>query len=309
MKRAAHDYYLLVTNGLQNTARPPQIVWRPGSESRRLPAMTDRNEATGMTADGLVVLRASPEAAEIGIHDPYAASFASEAGRKMAQVGSETDRAHKYFNLARFRYTTEALQAAAAKYTQVVILGSGFDTRSLWLPEFASGRVRVFEVDQPGKLEQKRNVLNQLGVRIPDSVTYVPADLAGEELPELLTQAGFQRRQPAFVLIEGVIFYLSQAAARALFDPAWLGLARKSTVVFDYWSDERVNVLNDRVKQRFGVELFRFFPQSHSPEKGLAALGYLDVQIRPLQEIAGGYFKRPIEDEFLNSWFIVTGTM
>jgi O-methyltransferase involved in polyketide biosynthesis len=59
---------------------------------------------------------------------------------------------------------------------QYVILGEGLDTFAQRQPELAS-RLLVFEIDQPGPQEWKRQRLVDLGLGIPSFLRLVPVDL------------------------------------------------------------------------------------------------------------------------------------
>ena len=70
---------------------------------------------------------------------------------------------------------------SAAGVTQYVLLGAGLDSFAYRGGPLA-GRVRVFEVDHPASQEFKRAALAAARVEVPDSVRYVPADLARDPL-------------------------------------------------------------------------------------------------------------------------------
>ena len=65
--------------------------------------------------------------------------------------------------------------------TQYVILGAGLD--SFAYRGGLAGRVRVFEVDHPASQQVKRAALAAAGIAVPDSVGFVPADLARTPSP------------------------------------------------------------------------------------------------------------------------------
>ena len=75
---------------------------------------------------------------------------------------------------------------------QVVLLGAGYDTRALRLPELADAT--VLEVDHPATQGRKRSVLAKLGADSP--ARYVTWDFetrAMEDLPDVLEEAGLDR--------------------------------------------------------------------------------------------------------------------
>lgn len=113
--------------------------------------------------------------------------------------------------VARTRLIDDHLTCALEKgIEQVVILGSGFDSRAYRIPKI--DHVRVFEVDQPRTLlVKKAKVKKVLGV-LPKGVAFVESDLNIQRLEKTLVQAGFDLTRPAFFIWEGVTNYLTEHA-------------------------------------------------------------------------------------------------
>jgi methyltransferase (TIGR00027 family) len=114
----------------------------------------------------------------------------------------------------RTRAIDDAVRAfAAAGGRQVVLLGAGYDCRSMRVPELAGAL--VVEIDHPATQRHKREVLARLGARSP--ATYIPWDfesLAMEDLPDALAGVGLARER-TFTIWEGVTMYLSDGAIDA----------------------------------------------------------------------------------------------
>lgn len=99
--------------------------------------------------------------------------------------------------------------------TQYVILGAGLDTFAQRRPEIAS-QMRIFEVDQPGTQDWKRQRLIDLGFGIPEWLRLVPVDFeAGWSWWEQLKAANFDASRPAVVASTGVTQYLTKDAVAA----------------------------------------------------------------------------------------------
>jgi len=262
----------------------------------------------GITADGLVAVRASDAARHLGVEDPYAAWFVTDAGCALRDAALQIDRVYERFNLLRFRRTTELLRRHAPRFSQVVLLGAGFDCRALWLDELRAPGQHIFEVDQDDKLDQKARVLRDHGVTIPARLHAIPADLRAGDLPARLRAQRYDPGVPSLVLAEGLTFFLPTDTTRALLDPACLGLAAGSRVVFDCWSLERVRTLNHRTRRHMGVDLFQPFPWTVSREAlepGLRELGYHEVRIECLDGPAAPADPGSPADEFAESWLLV----
>jgi methyltransferase (TIGR00027 family) len=98
---------------------------------------------------------------------------------------------------------------------QYVILGAGLDTFAQRRTELAS-RLTVFEVDQPGTQQWKRNRLVELGNAIPPWLRLVPVDFeAGDDWLQRLIDAGFDVSKPAVVTSTGVSMYITKDATAA----------------------------------------------------------------------------------------------
>jgi len=95
---------------------------------------------------------------------------------------------------------------------QYVILGAGLDSFAQRRTDVA-GRLRVYEIDQPGAQAWKRQRLLELGFGIPDWLKLVPVDFeAGDDWMQRLIAAGFDIRQRALVASTGVSMYLTKDA-------------------------------------------------------------------------------------------------
>jgi methyltransferase (TIGR00027 family) len=123
----------------------------------------------------------------------------------------------------------EALRNGAK---QLVILGSGFDTRPYRLTDLLQ-HVRVFEVDQPSTQEYKRRRIQEAGIAAPPNLTYVAVDFRHGELDDALRAAGYDPSLMTFFIWEGVTMYLPETAVED--NLKWLAAqAPGSSIVFDF---------------------------------------------------------------------------
>lgn len=118
--------------------------------------------------------------------------------------------------VARARFIEDLVAAQSARgVTQYVILGAGLDTFAQRRPEIAS-KMLIFEIDQPGPQEWKRQRLVELGFGVPPFLRLVPVDFeAGDGWWERLAASGFNVQQPAVVASTGVSMYLTRDAIAA----------------------------------------------------------------------------------------------
>jgi methyltransferase (TIGR00027 family) len=134
----------------------------------------------------------------------------------------------------RSRYAEDSLEQAMARgVRQYVVLGAGLDTFAYRNPYAADG-LRVFEVDHPATQQWKRERLQQVGIPIPDSLTFVAIDFERETLGAALERARFDRAAPAFLSWLGVTVYLTRAAVMDSLRFVASTLAAGSEIVFSY---------------------------------------------------------------------------
>src|SRR5262245_52993658 len=95
---------------------------------------------------------------------------------------------------------------------QIVILGAGYDTRAARLPRAG---VTFYEVDHPATQAAKRERVARLPGYPIEAARYVTCNFEQEDPVGCLVAEGFCAREPALVIWEGVVPYLSEGAIRA----------------------------------------------------------------------------------------------
>ena len=114
---------------------------------------------------------------------------------------------------------------------QMTILGAGLDSRAYRMRDLL-GAARVFEVDHPATADWKQTRLRRWGGDYRH-VTFIPVDFTTQSLAARLSEAGFDFRLPTLFLLEGVTYYLDEAALRqtmAVLETAAPG----SSLAFDF---------------------------------------------------------------------------
>ena len=97
--------------------------------------------------------------------------------------------------VVRTRFIDDAFVAALADgIDQIVILGSGFDTRAYRLPGLE--RARVCEITAPATLQIKRTRMEALLGRLPPHVSMGAMDFERDDLGAALSRTGFRARAP-----------------------------------------------------------------------------------------------------------------
>ena len=136
--------------------------------------------------------------------------------------------------IARTKYIdTIFRQALSDEFSQIIIFGSGFDTRALRFQKEAR-QTKIFEMDAPPTLEAKIGQYKKRHLIIPANVVFVPIDLDRESLPLKLDQAGFKRDERSLFILEGVLEYLQPQSVDQAFRTIRELAGPGSEVVFNY---------------------------------------------------------------------------
>lgn len=231
-------------------------IWQPPLDSMpdtRLPA-ADRDaliralreslsgpsttmSGVGLTSRWVAASRAlESESPDPLYQDPFARALAGDAGFEMLHAMRAVGGVPGFtgpdpYLTIRTKFLDDALVEAVRNLglTQVVMLAAGMDARAFRLSW--PRPVTVFEVDRDDVFEHKEQVLEKLGAEASCDRRVVRQDLAWPWRAALVL-AGFDPSQPAAFLAEGLLYYLDEREANALFDTirevaapgSWLGI-------------------------------------------------------------------------------------
>jgi methyltransferase (TIGR00027 family) len=141
--------------------------------------------------------------------------------------------------VTRTRYAEDALRTAAeAGVQQYVLIGAGFDSFALRRPPYAAA-LQIFEIDFPATQLLKIECIAACGVRLPDSVHFVAADLSQVSVAAALARSSFDPAKLTFFSWLGVTMYLTREANIATMTSLASCSPAGSEVVFTYL-DERL---------------------------------------------------------------------
>jgi methyltransferase (TIGR00027 family) len=188
-----------------------------------------------------------PPEAQLAI-DPYGAAFEEgqrpRVQRALERAGLRVERfrAIKSWILymqVRTRVIDDAVRAFVARGgRQLVLLGAGYDTRALRLPELAA--VRVFEVDHPATQGHKREVLGRLGAPSPSTYLAWNFERPMSDLPAALAGIGHDPKARSFTIWEGVTMYLTEGAIDASLRAIRAWSAPGSELAMTYFARTRI---------------------------------------------------------------------
>lgn len=221
--------------------------------------------------------------------DPWAEALAGAEGHRIAAGFDVHWPAMELWLALRVAYLDRLVDLATDRLgvRQVVLLGAGYDTRAARMPRAG---VRWYEVDHPDTQAAKRARLAELSGYPLEAATYVACDFERQDPVERLRAAGLAMHEPALVLWEGVVTYLSEAAIRATATTLARGLDPRSLVAFDFVTKNMVReqlTEQDRNTREFVdrlMEPVRFGTDHITPL--LADCGYRWVRTLTFDEIA-----------------------
>jgi methyltransferase (TIGR00027 family) len=195
------------------------------------PQRPPHRDAVAETARWTAAARAQESEREDRLFDdPLARDLAGAAGFEMLARFDQHGDGNPYLPI-RTRWYDDVLTAAVDEgRRQVVMLAAGLDTRAYrlaWPPQTV-----LLEVDQPRLLADKQMVLDAAGARPRCDRRAVSADLGGDWTAPL-EQAGYQGDDPAVFTAEGVLFYLTESAARTVLMTAAEAAAPGSRLAVD----------------------------------------------------------------------------
>ncbi|MCC6806993.1 MAG: class I SAM-dependent methyltransferase [Deltaproteobacteria bacterium] len=187
-------------------------------------ALPERKAPRSLIAAVNALFRAAEtERPDAILRDPYARRFAERDGKValvrygrflLPALGRAIDELWTAHCVRHASIDALVIDALAAGYEQVVIIGAGYDMRASRIGA-AFPRVRWFEVDLPATMGAKWEQLAN-GARDWRDVLRVPLDLNVDSLSAELRRAGLRRDQKTLFVCEGLIHYLPLARLNAL---------------------------------------------------------------------------------------------
>ncbi|HIG39835.1 MAG: class I SAM-dependent methyltransferase [bacterium] len=159
-----------------------------------------------------------------------------------------TPGAYEYL-IARTAYFDERFKAGLKNVPQIVLLGSGYDTRTYRFANL-NNSTKIYELDAPTTQERKLKHLHKAKIDVPDNVTMIPINFNKGSIVEALKNQGYNDATSTLILWEGVSMYLEPKAVEAILD--FVSGSDKNTIVFDYIT----TVTEDNIDSLYGVKDF-----------------------------------------------------
>jgi methyltransferase (TIGR00027 family) len=150
-------------------------------------------------------------------------------------------------------FDTAVVDAIARGCPQLVVVGAGYDGRSL---RYSKPGVRWFELDHPATLADKSDRLHRLDLD-SDAVSRVAADFVHDDVGQRLAAAGHDGSLPTQFVCEGVTPYLDREVVVGLLTSLAARAAAGSQLAIDFALEA------DSEKARASREALRAVVESH----------------------------------------------
>ena len=129
------------------------------------------------------------------------------------QVSTDPDdRMARYLQARTAFFDRVTVDSIAAGTDQIVVLGAGYDGRSL---RYARAGVRWFELDHPDTQADKRARLDRLGIDTT-GVAFAAVDFGSDDVAGALRGVGHEPVRPSLFSCEGVAAYLPEEVLSSL---------------------------------------------------------------------------------------------
>lgn len=221
------------------------------------------------------------------------------------------DRIAYRYTILRERFFDDFIERSMpAGFRQLLLLGAGFDTRSLRLAPLKEPSVRVVEVDTPATTCAKVKILEDHLGGLPPSLRLIPLDFTADNLQSIFRR-GLDGAEPTICIWQGVSYYLPQRTVLSVLDFTKHDLPPGSLLGFDCCTplmleeNEKIPGIKLNIDRLKAIgEPYRFGMSPQEMEHLLARKGFSDIAILD---------QRGLEKEYLGSasmpagmWYVVT---
>jgi methyltransferase (TIGR00027 family) len=147
---------------------------------------------------------------------------------------------------------------------QIVLLGSGYDTRAYRFAKLIKD-TRIIELDISPTQNIKKKYLFKAHIEIPNKVVFAPINFDDESLKEVLGKVGYDENEKSLFIMEGVSYYLEPESVGATLRVVKSNLNVESAIGFDY----AISVPLGKLRNYYGlVELLEYMTREHPNERG-----------------------------------------
>lgn len=137
------------------------------------------------------------------------------------------------FLISRIKYIDEFFQLRASEFTNIFILGAGFDSRAIRFQNQLQ-QSRIFELDHPISQKNKIAKIQELKIPILSNLCYTPIDFNQQNLAQVFQALPIEQGEKNLFILEGLIMYLSPSTVDNIFSAIDAYAPVGSEIIFDY---------------------------------------------------------------------------
>lgn len=141
--------------------------------------------------------------------------------------------------ISRTKYIDDIFNNLDKETSQVVIIGSGLDTRSIRYKNILKN-TKVYELDFEITQTVKVNRLKEMKVDIPKNIKHVNINFINENLNKI-ENYGFEKNKKNLYIMEGILMYLNVDSVNKIFRYIKENSYNESIIVFDYVTNDFFN--------------------------------------------------------------------
>lgn len=215
-----------------------------------------------------------------------------------------------WYIILREKYGDQVItEAIASGCQQLLLLGSGYDTRFFRIPVIQQRNIATFEVDLPKTIEDKqKSLIEKLG-QIPLGLTLIPLDFNQDNLNSLL-RYNFNPELATIYVWQGVSYYLPKESVSQVLEFIQSKMTPDSVLIFDccsplmiYKNDQVPGVSASIDKLTEIGEPYLFGMEGHEMKKWLEEKGFQSIEILQQDDLEEKILhKRTLPN---NMWYVV----
>jgi len=215
-----------------------------------------------------------------------------------------------WYTILREKYGDEVIvDALASGCRQLLLLGSGYDTRFFRISAVRERAIATFEVDLPETINNKKKYLSDKLGHIPEGLTLIPLDFNHGDLNSL-DRYGFDNTLPTAYVWQGVSYYLPRESVSQVLDYIKSQMTPDSVLVFDCCSplmtykNDQVPGIASSIDQLSKIgESYLFGMYSDEMKNWLEEKGFKDIEILQQDDLEDRILhKRTLPS---NMWYVV----
>ncbi|MBO9999430.1 MAG: SAM-dependent methyltransferase [Cyanobacteria bacterium SID2] len=216
-----------------------------------------------------------------------------------------------WYVILREKYGDEVIESSIATgCKQLLLLGSGYDTRFFRLASIRDNSVKTFEVDLPETIDDKKKcLLAQIG-QIPQELSLIPGNFNLDQLDNIFAH-GFNRKIPTIYIWQGVSYYLEKEIVSNMLD--WIEdiMTPSSVFVFDCCSplmtfkNHAIPGIHSNIDRLVEIgEPYRFGMYADEMESWLREKGFQNIEVLQQGDLEETFLRRRTLPDRM--WYVVT---